>query len=1713
MNKRNIILDIIRSPEIKRILELKMATTSTVTRLIAEELMLNEGTDEDPNKISGQIKKLAAIKEKAPELEQYYNLVTSGNYDNAALDNIKKLHRTLSKKYHPDQNPDNSEAQGIFQVLTSLYVEKGDIEHVQQAIRILKGGGKQGQAVSQEVLKSVKEVIAKYEKGYLSFIKMIEDLKEDPALYYTNEKILQIYKNLGEILKEENELAQLKDEGSKKSFEKAAKALEVVKGKILQLLKNKIQAPKQDITESVLVEIKKSTQELQEGLQKLFEDTATPEEKAKRFEDDLYKIIQDKSVKPQKAKKAIEKMFTGRTGQKWIPSMSKGDQEQLIKLRRLACKIHNLNCDQYEKQQEKPAELVVKTKTGEIIPVKQGDPEKLVEIFDLIKNWIKIYKFIITKFAQEVKVLGGNPQKQLPSTALKLLGVKVDEIVPEVEKLLPVPIEPEQEPEEEAEAEPPTEEEPEQEKEEEETPELIDLKEDAIKEYIDAQDLFTTKFLSVKTLHDQSEIFRVFYGTVFPIAGVNPDKIIGQQISALTATANPDMKITKDEQEQTLGEAEEQEGKLSPQLTKNVASNAKLVERHSNAILEILGGYEKYLNIKKSSGKNRAGGVEQGSRELFDKFGESDPKKVLFKFVKLIVGDINGTISIIDKLIEQISKVYPDREETNENLTEAKVDTSVRDLPVREKILLVIKTANTVNPLSVRLKDKISKGSSSGDYRDSVEKEEDKAAKEKTATPTEVPTTEYLVREAPTMSSDATLNPNPTGTDGGPKDLETRDARKGNEIHQGYKEEAKKILDLLTKIRPLFPTSQPFDSEYGMDVALKSFKSALSGLNSFVAEIQGFEYDQVTNDRVLKGFKNKLEAFKVVIKDIFGFSEDTKDSKNQGAFSEEGENSGLPHPEQKGPGEEEEAGSVKEIQKKLKATLKDFKLTNYLVKMIMTNTYNDSDEEEASVPFGPLLTSSGGKVKTNITAFQSKNKMTSTIIKQEERKLQNVIAASATGNYSASIKKLTDSFITWLKRVVNSGSVNTLYEKKASDNVAKIRAVGQLMIDMLSSYYLMEEVDQKLAEKPQMSEQDIKAMNDIIEGYTKNAVLVRTKLGIFPVAKAGDKLDPKSKDFYGNFHQYKIPGFIATGKNKEEKGEEEETQDSLEPEEEEIAQELAGELVPRVSSDGNIMPKHEDSEGNLDVQSQDIESIVSQEIEEVAPEIKDDPEKLERITARIGEITTDKLKAEEPDKSLKDRMSDFLDETQSTVVEKFLQALVKQNIIKESGLAGVFKNLGDKEQIRLALQSLSPKEKETMQTIISDSDKRNKLLKLIGTVKKEDIIGKETEEGSPASDEKTEVIEIAQEEIERIKEEEPATPPEEAIKKAAEAIEAAVGDGTISLPQFEKEQEREKIAKEGFVSWGTQLKTHKTEIYKQAGISQDLLYIMRESPEPFPGFEKLEEIEQKAIAIFMAFISPDFDPDNIKEANTAEKTFEGLLGKYMNQDLVSRMIKIMKKRKVLDTFKRLFGDQATRDKINTYAEVFGVKKDSNAVDSVEEEIAEEAKEKLDKTPIKKIDILDLIDSVTAKVTEESPQFKALEAEKQKAKVAKEVAEIQKEKAEAETKAKIASYEAEYNAAKTMDDIKSLKNAIFSNKRFLTFMYASIKISERIAEGKDISAWNDFSKAVTDSTIESWKDEWFTTIKGSIEKYPTLSAQWEKLTEQEKELQEKEEKIQ
>lgn len=1455
MNRKNVILEIIRHPMIKRILETRMATTSTVTRLIAEELMLDEGTDKDPEMISRKIKQLDAIKEKAPELEEYYNLVTSGNYDNTTLAQIKKLHRTLSMKYHPDQNPDNPEAEGIFKVLTSLYVEKNDIERVQQAIQILKGGSKQGQQgqgqpASQEVLKSVKEIIAKYEKGYLSFIEMIKDLKEDPALYYTNEKVEQIYKNLGETLKEEIDLTQLKDEDPKKSFEKAAKALEAVKGKIIELLKSKIQGPKQAVNEqekkanlplvkkflasqrSFYNTIKTVTQMWagNQDISKIQKVLAKKRAQALREQEEYdFEQLMD-VVRNQRAdaQKVINKMTAGKSG-------DTGLDEDINSLNNYSDAYENLfnKYKQATKQPgaDKPAEkgeLAVKTKAGEIIPVKQGDQEKLVEIFDLIKNWIKIYQFIITEFAQDVKALGGDPQQQLPSTALKLLGVKVDEIVPEAEKLFPVPFEPEQEPE-------PEEDEGEEE-ETGETPEepaaeeeQVQLEKNAIDNYIRAQEEFSTRFLKVNTLHDQSEIFRKFYSTIFPIAGINPDTIMGDQVSAYTQTARPDLNITQDETDEEPAPKrddmmQEQEEQKAPdkKLTKNVSQGANVIERHANAILEIMEGYEKYLNID----SKEKGGVEQGSRVLYNKFGESDPIKLIRKFVKLIVKDINNSVTGIDKLVAQIDQAFAGEEKKEVN--EAVVDNSVRDLPTRDKIMLVIKTGNQITKLSKVLKDKISKVQTAG------QKEEEK------------PQNENILREEPVTE--------PQGTGQAPRDLEQDDraARQGDEIQLGYKKIAKQIYDLMNKIRPLFPTSQPFDSNYDFGVALKSFEAALKGLSSHVAQVSGYEYDELTSKDVLESFKEKIIAFKKVIKDVFGFSEENKNAKKQAAFSEAGEDSGLPSPDQDTEETEEDkpAGTSEEIKAKISSVVEDYERTNAVVKMIMLLQPNRSaaDADSLAKPFVMLLNSQRGKITRSISGFTSRNAKIKTNIKAVEKTVGDSVEEFVTGgDYKQKYDDFEQNIITWLKQQVTKGTVALINEEKekippSNKPMARIRLVGTQMISMLAKYYLFA----GLLAKEEFESIEIKEIDQLIKEYKTNASQVYTVLSKYPIPKDLDSgtpdWEPGPKSFYENFHKYKIPGFVSKSMvPKDDKGGDD-SSSPVDPKQEE-------EIVDNLKKEED---KETGGEDYSSIPEEDVERIIDTEIIAVAPELENDQEARKQLTQKILPKLTDK-------KSEQDN---------------------------------------EKEQ-------------------------------------------------------------IAQKEIEDIKEQDPNKDAEETIIQAAQKLLTDSG-GEIS------EDEAQKAAQDAFISHTKQIKQIRDDAYKQAGLTSDVYTILGLDEQAFPGFKELPEDEKKAISIFITYMSPDFDQTALQEQESigTKKTFIAYLTKFMKEDVARSMMKKMKKMGVQKTFIETLSNNESRERLLGYAKVFNP--NIEVVTKIDLDFSDK------KGPVKRVGLDALIKKTVAKVKEDEP---------------------------------------------------------------------------------------------------------------------------------------------
>jgi|14BtaG_2_1085337.scaffolds.fasta_scaffold05335_2 hypothetical protein len=647
------------------------------------------------------------------------------------------------------------------------------------------------------------------------------------------------------------------------------------------------------------------------------------------------------------------------------------------------------------------------------------------------------------------------------------------------------------------------------------TPELIELSKDAIKGYIETFDSFCQRFLNVKTLHEQSELFRAFYSKIFPIAGINPDTIVGEQLSSFTRTAAPDLKITDDEIDPNLQEAEGDEEQPQRQLTKDISQNAKVIERHANAIVEILEGYEKYLNIDGKKGK----GVEQGSRILFKKFGESDPRKLLYKFVKLIVKDIDSTVSIMDDMISLANKASG-----TEQINEAEVDNSARDLPVRDKIILVIKTGKKICDIGERLKDMIAKTETDGQEK---EKEEE--------APQQAQPESGDLEEAATLSSDATLNADPTGTDKGPRDFRNMQSRQGDEIQIGYKELAKQIYDLMNKIRPLFPTSQPFDTNYDFSIAMETFKAALTGLSSHVAQVSGFEFDQVTSSDVLSSFKRKLVGFKKVIKDVFGFGKDTKDSKNQASFNEEGENSGMPHSGSSEDKNDEGSSDTKELGKKLEKIIEEYNSSHFLLRLIMTTGYEEEFEEDSSLIFEPLQSSQKGKIVKTIEKIKTSNKSQTRSLDMEEKKIESEIEKASDGDFKSSSESLESSLITWLKRIINSKDIMTITEKQ-EDNTgekARIAQVGKSMIEAMALYYLIKRVSEKINEEKELNKNEIKEMDVIIKDFEKNMRIIVTILNRYPIKK---ELDEKSTQFYKNFHRFKIPGFIATGKkSKDEK--------------------------------------------------------------------------------------------------------------------------------------------------------------------------------------------------------------------------------------------------------------------------------------------------------------------------------------------------------------------------------------------------------------------------------------------------------------------------------------------------------------------------------------------------------------------------------------------------
>jgi hypothetical protein len=463
--------------------------------------------------------------------------------------------------------------------------------------------------------------------------------------------------------------------------------------------------------------------------------------------------------------------------------------------------------------------------------------------------------------------------------------------------------------------------------EQEEKPEEERIDKDFVEGYIKYYSRFKNDFLKVKTLKDQSDIFYNFQQAVFKLTGKPADEIVGAQLAALTKTAQ--------NIEESLNEEETFDKTSSKEDKKEILIGASVTQRHVKAVEEIMKKYQKYLEK-----------VTDGSRELFDQFGEKDPKKVLYKFVKLLANDINDMISKMNSLIKKIDTKKPEpasQEEKPEQpgSEEQKLQEQKEKLSLREKIDMVETVYNfVVDGAGEQLLKAISEFVEQGDSPEAPAEEtptEEDPAEETPAKETETTKESMLREEEPdtTAAGGKVVKGDKRNAPASSQEDQTigdRQARSDKEVYRNYKSIALEIEEKLETIAAFFPTARPFDSKYTMQQAQKSFLTVIKNLYTVTADIQCFIKDSNLNKQMLSDYIQQLESIKEVMKRIFGFSASQKESENQAAVNDEGENSGLPEPDG---GDIENTGFPEDLPTRIKNFLGEYRGKYQRVKSVL----------------------------------------------------------------------------------------------------------------------------------------------------------------------------------------------------------------------------------------------------------------------------------------------------------------------------------------------------------------------------------------------------------------------------------------------------------------------------------------------------------------------------------------------------------------------------------------------------------------------------------------------------------------------------------------------------------------------------------------------------------------------------------------------------------
>ena len=201
------------------------------------------------------------------------------------------------------------------------------------------------------------------------------------------------------------------------------------------------------------------------------------------------------------------------------------------------------------------------------------------------------------------------------------------------------------------------EDEQEREPEEQQAPELddvADIPETEIQVLEKAYSEWVSGFMTAKFLKVQADIFTALWGPIKQFAGKDKEALEQMERAINPATAS------KEEEEEASAPLDEQEAppqdepQEEPQepqeekeeFKRSILEGLIVLKRHSTLIEDVLKLYQSQVQ-----------GGKVGSSEAFKKYGDGNPRNVIYKFANLIVKDINSILATIAELSPEEQKI------------------------------------------------------------------------------------------------------------------------------------------------------------------------------------------------------------------------------------------------------------------------------------------------------------------------------------------------------------------------------------------------------------------------------------------------------------------------------------------------------------------------------------------------------------------------------------------------------------------------------------------------------------------------------------------------------------------------------------------------------------------------------------------------------------------------------------------------------------------------------------------------------------------------------------------------------------------------------------------------------------------------------------------------------------------------------------------------